>query len=125
MNIKEAVSLLELLSDESRLTIIKVLKKNKKMCANDFLPYISCKQATLSHHMSLLVESGLLNSKKKGYKVFYSINSDRYNSLINFLVKGIEQDEYVYEPYNTDIVKEVTKRKKKQKEKEDISVFLL
>lgn len=85
MNIEEAGKMLQLISDPNRLVIVKLLVKNKKMSANEFLKSISCKQSTLSHHLNEMVDAELLHCKKRGNKVIYSLNTKKYLQLINFL----------------------------------------
>ena len=87
MNIEEATKVLQLIADQNRLTIIVLLTKKQKLSASEFLKYISCKQSTLSHHLNEMVDAKLLNCKKKGNKVFYSLNVTKYNQLLNFLGK--------------------------------------
>jgi len=105
MNINDAEVLLGLIADKQRLIIVKQLSKNKRLCGNDILKYVECKQATLSHHMSALVEAGLVKAKKNGAKVYYSLNKDLLASLANFLSKDVE--EVKEEPKK--VVKEVKK----------------
>lgn len=85
MNIKEATEMLKVIADESRLRIIKALSKEKKICGNDLLVKVECKQATLSHHMSVLTECGLVKAKRSGNKVQYSLVKSELESLANFL----------------------------------------
>lgn len=87
MNIEEATKVLQLIADQNRLTIIVLLTKKQKLSASEFLKSISCKQSTLSHHLNEMVDAKLLNCKKKGNKVFYSLNVTKYNQLLNFLGK--------------------------------------
>lgn len=87
MKIEEASELFKLIADPNRLTILKLLSKKLHMCASEMLPELTCKQSTLSHHLSELVNSGLLNSNKKGNKVIYSLNITKYNQLTDFLMK--------------------------------------
>ena len=91
MNIEEASKLLQLISDQNRLTVVVLLLKNKKMSATEFLKSLSCKQSTLSHHLNEMVDVDLLKCKKKGNKVLYSLNATKYSQLLNFLGK-IEVD---------------------------------
>ena len=60
MNIEEAGKMLQLISDPNRLVIVKLLLKNRKMSANEFLKSCSCKQSTLSHHLNEMVDAELL-----------------------------------------------------------------
>lgn len=109
MNFEEASKLLQLISDQNRLTVVVLLTKNKKMSASEFLKSISCKQSTLSHHLNEMVDAGLLNCKKKGNKVLYSLNNTKYAQLLNFLGKvDVEpKEEKTEEP-----VQEVKEEKK-------------
>lgn len=108
MNFEEASKLLQLISDQNRLTVVVLLTKNKKMSASEFLKSISCKQSTLSHHLNEMVDAGLLNCKKKGNKVLYSLNNVKYAQLLNFLGK-VEA-----EPVAEKKVEEAPKEEKKE-----------
>jgi len=132
MNIDKAVELLDLLSDKSRLVIIKALLKQRKMNGSELLKLINCGQPTLSHHMSVMNEAGLVKSNKKGNKVFYSINEDTYIPLLNFLSKNVEAETPKIiipkiKPIKEDIgiVKTVSEKEKPKKQKEDVPVYLL
>lgn len=104
MNIEEAGKMLQLISDPNRLVIVKLLLKNKKMSANEFLKSISCKQSTLSHHLNEMVDAELLNFKKRGNKVIYSLNTKKYAQLLNFLdikegpVEEVKEEQPKVEP---------------------------
>ena len=87
MNINDASKILSLISDPNRLVVVTLLVKNRKMSANEFLKSTTCKQATLSHHLNEMVDAELLKCKKKGNKVFYSLNASKYSQLLSFLGK--------------------------------------
>lgn len=61
------------LADENRIKIVRMLVDNE-MCAGDILKELSISQPTLSHHMKLLVNAGIVNARKDGRLVFYTIN---------------------------------------------------
>lgn len=114
MNIEEASKILQVISDQNRLTIIMLLTKKNKMSGSEFLKSISCKQSTLSHHLNEMVEAGLLKCRKQGNKVFYSINTPKYTQLLNFLGKAEqepkapevkEEKKEVYRVVDSDVVK--------------------
>ena len=79
------VEIFKALSDESRLKIVKSLIKNESQCACKLLELVSCGQPTLSHHMTILIKCGLINSKKVGKWVHYSINNDVMLQIIKYL----------------------------------------
>lgn len=73
---KENANVFKAFCDESRLRIIELLCAGNETCACVLLDNLSISQSTLSHHMKILVESGLVSSRKDGRKVMYSISSD-------------------------------------------------
>ena len=72
------------LSDETRLIIFNSIKENKELCACKLLELVNCNQSTLSHHMKILVESGLVIARKDWKWVHYSLNEDRVNEVLNY-----------------------------------------
>ena len=58
--------------DETRLKVLSLLRSGEK-CANVLLKQVSIGQSTLSHHMKILVESGIVTARKVGKWTYYSI----------------------------------------------------
>lgn len=81
MNIKEATLMYKALGDETRLTIIKELAKGEELCACKLLELVNCNQSTLSHHMKILVDAGLVNIRKDWKWSHYSLNKERLEEL--------------------------------------------
>ena len=69
------------LSDSNRLKIIDLLSCGEK-CACEILNYFKFTQPTLSHHMKVLIECGLVNSRKEGTWNYYSLNSKNTNKVV-------------------------------------------
>lgn len=59
--------------DENRIRILQILKSGEK-CACRLLEALSITQPTLSHHMKILQESGIVNGRKEGKWMYYSIS---------------------------------------------------
>ncbi|MEN8078109.1 metalloregulator ArsR/SmtB family transcription factor [Clostridioides difficile] len=72
------------LSDTNRLQIIEILSCGEK-CACRLLEHFNFTQPTLSHHMKVLMECGLVNSRKEGTWNYYSLNIENTNELRRFL----------------------------------------
>jgi len=62
-------------SDENRLKILEMLRSGEK-CACILLERMHITQPTLSHHMKILRDSGIVVSRKSGKWVHYSICCD-------------------------------------------------
>lgn len=65
--------ILKALADETRIKIFHMLS-NGELCACKILEEFQITQPTLSYHMKILSESGLVNSRKDGVWMKYSIN---------------------------------------------------
>ncbi|HCL01004.1 MAG TPA: transcriptional regulator [Lachnoclostridium phytofermentans] len=61
--------------DETRLEILSLIKQNEK-CACKLLEELDISQSTLSHHMKILCDSGIVSGRKDGKWTHYSINVD-------------------------------------------------
>jgi ArsR family transcriptional regulator len=59
--------------DETRLMVLELLRSGEK-CACVLLERVVVGQSTLSHHMKILVESGIVVARKEGKWTYYSIN---------------------------------------------------
>lgn len=73
------------LSDPSRLKILDILSCGE-MCACDILEHFDFTQPTLSHHMKVLIECGLVKSRKESLWSYYCLDNDNANRLELFLM---------------------------------------
>ena len=72
------------LSDSNRLQIIYILSLGEK-CACRLLEHFKFTQPTLSDHMKVLMECGLVSSRKEGTWNYYSLN-EKYSFGYTFFV---------------------------------------
>ena len=77
--------------DEKRLHIIEQLQTGEK-CACVLLEDLNISQPTLSHHMKILCDCGLVNSRKEGKWMYYSLNIKNVQDLGEFLNSVIENN---------------------------------
>ncbi|MGN0179543.1 MAG: ArsR/SmtB family transcription factor [Monoglobaceae bacterium] len=61
--------------DENRIRILRMLKSGEK-CACKILEELNVTQPTLSHHMKILCDSGVVVGRKEGKWTHYSISSE-------------------------------------------------
>jgi ArsR family transcriptional regulator len=61
--------------DENRLSILSQLRNGEK-CACTLLQELSIGQSTLSHHMKILCESGIVKSREEGKWTHYALSSE-------------------------------------------------
>ena len=87
-NYDDNARVIKALSDSSRLKIIDILSCGER-CACDILEHFDFTQPTLSHHMKVLLDCGIVECRKDGLWSYYSLNSSNCNKLILFLMNLI------------------------------------
>lgn len=80
------VPIFKALADETRLSIIEMLSCGE-LCACDILESFNITQPTLSYHMKILTQCGLVKSRKEGSWIKYSNNEQMVSSIKEFWVK--------------------------------------
>lgn len=73
MDDKKIATVFKALCDENRVKIIRALQNGEK-CACKLLQEINVSQPTLSHHMKILCDSGIVSGRKEGKWTHYSIS---------------------------------------------------
>lgn len=84
MNTIDYVLIFKALGDTTRLEIIKMLADGEK-CACKLLERFEITQPTLSHHMKILCDCGLVVGRKKGKWTYYSISGEVLSSVQRFV----------------------------------------
>ncbi|MEF9920430.1 MAG: metalloregulator ArsR/SmtB family transcription factor [Erysipelotrichaceae bacterium] len=70
---QENAMVFKALCDENRLQILSLLRSGEK-CACVLLEHLKISQSTLSHHMQILCDSGIVKMRKQGKWSHYSIS---------------------------------------------------
>jgi len=77
------------LGDNTRIEIIQLLAQGE-LCANEIHEHFEFSQPTLSYHMKMLTESGLVRARRDGAWVRYSLNRDAMSMLSNWIREQTE-----------------------------------
>lgn len=89
MTYREEIRLFKALADSNRLQIIESLQNGEK-CACILLEELNIAQPTLSHHMKILIDAELVNYRKEGKWMHYSLREDIKNHIVGNLEKFIK-----------------------------------
>jgi ArsR family transcriptional regulator, arsenate/arsenite/antimonite-responsive transcriptional repressor len=85
------VRLLAALADPTRLAIVRQLASETETCACDFTSCCDVGQPTVSHHLRILREAGVVTSERRGQWIFYRLEpstSERLAALARSFVPG-------------------------------------
>ena len=89
MTNSEAARMFKAFCDEKRLDILAQLRDGE-FCATELCEKLNIGQSTLSHHMKILYDSGIVDMRKKGTFVYYSISetgSRQIKSVLDAIMK--------------------------------------
>lgn len=84
--------ILKALSDPNRLKIIDLLSCGEK-CGCEILESFHFTQPTLSHHMKVLIDCGLVEARKDGIWNLYKLDINNANMLLLFLLSLVTEKE--------------------------------
>lgn len=85
MNTEEAARAFKALGDENRLRIARIVAERGDVCACRLLDELDMTQPTLSHHMKLLRDCGVVKARKEGRWMHYSLNREVVGALASLL----------------------------------------
>ena len=85
MTEKQIAIIFKALCDENRIRIIRALQHGEK-CACHLLEEINVTQPTLSHHMKVLCDSGIVLGRKEGKWMHYRISPDGADKAVRTLL---------------------------------------
>jgi len=91
-DLDDEAALLKVLSDPHRLRIFVTLSRAKsEVCVCDFTDGLPLLQPTVSHHLKLLKEAGLIESTRRGTWIYYRLSSgakSRLKATFNLLLSA-------------------------------------
>ncbi len=91
MGLREDVRKIKALSDENRLAVMLSLQHGEK-CGCVLLEELNITQPTLSHHMKLLCDSGLVTGRREGKWMYYSISPEGVSAFRKMIAGYIRCD---------------------------------
>jgi len=98
VEIEKAATILKLLGDKTRLTMIKMLESNDA-CVCEFVALFEMSQPAISQHLRKLKDAGLVKESRKGQWIIYSLNkqSEYYTFVQSLLAHLPSQDDRLKE----------------------------
>lgn len=86
MENKKIAAMFKAFGDENRIQILQLLKNGEK-CACHLLEEMNITQPTLSHHMKILCDAGIVIGRKEGKWMHYSISGEGLSEIESYLAQ--------------------------------------
>lgn len=81
---KEAAQVFKALSSPTRLRIFRLLYQKERYCG-DIVELVGLAQSTVSHHLKVLVQAGLIIGEEEGPATCYRVNKHRCQQVCELL----------------------------------------
>lgn len=96
MTIEKVATILKLLGDKTRLTMVKMLD-TQEYCVCEFVEIFQVSQPAISQHLRKLKDLGLVSETRKGQWIHYSLNkSSEFYPVIMDLLGHLPNEEQRY-----------------------------
>ena len=84
---EQLARLLKAVADPTRLQLLSLVAQapDRKSCVCDLTEPLGLTQPTVSHHLKVLVDAGLLTRERRGPWAYYSLVTERFDDLRTLL----------------------------------------
>lgn len=77
----QLVAVLKALADPVRLRLVNLISQAGEACACDLPELLDRSQPTISHHLKVLVEAGILDREQRGKWAWFSVRTDQLSAV--------------------------------------------
>ena len=79
------------LGDPTRRKILELLQK-ESLSAGEIADYFQITKPSISHHLSILKNSGLIVDERKGQNIIYSLNMTVFQEMMKWVMSFIDEE---------------------------------
>lgn len=98
---KDIAGVFKALSDETRIRIFRLLLEGE-LCICDLMEVLELPQSKVSRHMAYLKHSGLVDDRREGVWIYYSLREPQ-SKLHEYLMRCIHDCFEEHEVFNRDL----------------------
>jgi ArsR family transcriptional regulator len=85
---KKIANIFKALSDDTRLRVIKLLQE-RELCVCELMQVLEMSQPRISRHLSVLKNAGLVNDRREGKWIHYSLRQETQGKEIKILLDSM------------------------------------
>ena len=82
LDLKSTVKISKALADENRYKIFKTIANEGEIVCKKITDFFTLSQPTISHHLKILMECGLVEARKEGQWSYFSVNHEAFNEYL-------------------------------------------
>ncbi len=85
--LEQLASRLKAIAHPVRIAIIEMLSNDSRLSVTEIYQLLDIEQAAASHHLNIMKNKGILESKREGKKIFYSLQKESLSEIIQCVNK--------------------------------------
>jgi len=78
-------------SDRTRRVILQLLRE-KDMTAGEIADHFNISKPSISHHLNILKQAGLVMDERQGQNIYYSLNTTVFHELLQWVVGFVDKE---------------------------------
>lgn len=90
----DSVTFAKAMADETRQRVMRLLCC-QRLCVGEIVAQTGVTQPTVSHHLGILREAGLVDTRREGKQVFYTLNQDEVAVCCGVLMEEFAPEKVV------------------------------
>ncbi|MBS4062228.1 MAG: winged helix-turn-helix transcriptional regulator [Bacteroidetes bacterium] len=85
--LEQLASRLKAIAHPVRIAIIEMLSNDSRLSVTEIYQLLDIEQAAASHHLNIMKNKGILESRREGKKIFYSLQNESLSEIIQCVNK--------------------------------------
>jgi DNA-binding transcriptional ArsR family regulator len=85
--LERAANMLKAIAHPMRIAILDYLEDGKRMTVTEIHQKLDIEQSTTSHHLRILKDKGVLDSKREGKNTYYFLKNDKLSKITDCIKK--------------------------------------
>lgn len=90
-HVVELCNMFKVLCDENRLRIVLQVGRDGEQNVTELCQLVQLPQPLVSHHLARLREAGILQTRREGKRIYYSLQRARFEQLMSLLAGRSER----------------------------------
>ena len=86
-NLEKAAAILKAVAHPVRLKVVALLDNGKELSVTQICEETGCEQSLTSHHLTAMKIRGLIQSRREGKQIFYSLKEKELTALLACIQK--------------------------------------
>ena len=87
---RNLVKVFKALSDETRIRLLKLLQR-RELCVCELMQALNMTQSRVSRNLGILKDAGLVQDRREGLWVHYSLNEESFNAYAEPLLELLKE----------------------------------